>query len=259
MRLEAGLNYFTRPTKSSDGGDGAPEWALTYGDMMSLLLVFFIAMAAYSTMDVVKYRSLVGSIQTAFGARDRTPDEAQLSSSATEGIASAGEENERREVEANIEDQFGHGTSSFEVVRTAEGMRIRLEVKTLFEIGRADLKPEAWNVLAQLAPYFKQYPYRIWVEGHTDNVPIGTELFPSNWELSAARAGTVVRTLIERGAVPPEKLVAAGYADTRPVGTNGSEEGRAHNRRVEFLLSRKLAQAPVLENTLDRPSPLIAP
>ncbi|MBK8231642.1 MAG: flagellar motor protein MotB [Candidatus Eisenbacteria bacterium] len=67
------MNYFTRPTKSSDGGDGAPEWALTYGDMMSLLLVFFIAMAAYSTMDVVKYRSLVGSIQTAFGARDRTP------------------------------------------------------------------------------------------------------------------------------------------------------------------------------------------
>ena len=237
-----------------DANDAAPEWALTYGDMMSLVLVFFIAMAAYSTMDVVKYRQLVGSVQTAFGARDRAPDTAQLSSAPSEGIASAGEETQRREVEHAIEERFGDPGGPMEVVQTGEGMRIRLQGRVLFETGQATLREEAWPILSQLAPYFRAYPYRIWVEGHTDDVPIETPIFPSNWELSAARAGTVVRTMIERGGVPSTKLVAAGYSDTHPITRSKDEAGRARNRRVEFLLSRKLAQAPLLDNPIASPT-----
>lgn len=241
---------FPSSTPGGDSSDGTPEWALTYGDMMSLILVFFIAMAAYSTMDVVKYRQLVGSVQSAFGARDRTPDDAQLSSSPSAGIASAAEESERREVEHALETAFSTPGGPIEVQHTAEGMRIRLEGRVLFPTGDAVLRDDAWPVLASLVPFFKAYPYRIWVEGHTDDIPIATLNYPSNWELSAARAGTVVRALIERGGLPARQLVAAGYADTRGIVPNRDDASRTRNRRVEFLLSRKLAQAAPL------PSPI---
>lgn len=240
------------------GAEGAPEWALTYGDMMSLILVFFIAMASYSTMDVVKYRSLVGSVQTAFGARDRSPDDAKLDSSLSEGIASAGEEHQRTEVEKELRDVLaGEANSPYTVVQTPEGMRIRLEGRVLFDTGKADLRAEAWPVLAKLAPFFARYPYRIWVEGHTDDVPIETPVYPSNWELSGARAGNVVRAFITQGGVPSGRLVAAGYADTRPILDNRDDASRQRNRRVEFLLTKRMAKAPVAIESLEPPPPVV--
>jgi len=218
---------------------------VTYGDMMSLLLVFFIAMAAYSTMDVVKYRSLVGSIQEAFGTRDHAPGEPRLDSAPSEGIASAGAENERREIESTLEEQLRESGGPLQVLRTNDGMRLRLEGRIAFEPGETELREESWAHLAPIAPLLARYPYRIWVEGHTDDIPMASAVYPSNWELSAARAGGVVRALITRGKVPAGRLVALGYAETRPIASNGEESGRARNRRVEFLLSRPTSRAPV--------------
>jgi chemotaxis protein MotB len=209
---------------------------VTYGDLMSLLLVFFVLIASYSTLDVVKYRNLVGSVQTALGTRDRSLDDPQLDSAPTSGIASAAEERERRWVEREVEAKVQEIGGPLQMIHSKEGLRIRIEGQVLFETGRSELRADALPLLSKLAPPLRRYPYRILVEGHTDDVPIQTPLFPSNWELSAARAANVVRYLIGDG-VRPGHLTALGYADTRPVVPNHDETARSRNRRVEFLLS----------------------
>ncbi|MCA9726679.1 MAG: flagellar motor protein MotB [Candidatus Eisenbacteria bacterium] len=227
-------------------GEGAPDWAVTYGDLMSLLLVFFVLIASYSTLDVVKYRDLVGSVQTALGTRDRTLDNPQLDSSPTAGIASAAEERERRWVEREVEATVREIGGPLQMIHSREGLRIRIDGQVLFETGKSEIRPEAMPLLQRLAPPLRRYPYRVLVEGHTDDVPIQTALFPSNWELSAARAASVVRYLISQGEVRPDHLTALGYADTRPVAPNVDETTRARNRRVEFLLSLPQQNGPDL-------------
>jgi chemotaxis protein MotB len=221
--------------------EGAPDWAVTYGDLMSLLLVFFVLIASYSTLDVIKYRNLVGSVQTALGTRDRTLDNPQLDSAPTAGIASAAEERERRWVEREVEAAVREIGGPLEMIHSREGLRIRIDGQVLFETGRSEVRSEAMPLLQRLAPPLRRYPYRLLVEGHTDDVPIETPVFPSNWELSAARAASVVRFLIGEAGLRPDRLTAVGYADTRPVAPNSDEGARARNRRVEFLFS--LAQA----------------
>lgn len=217
---------------------GAPEWAVTYGDLMSLLLVFFVLIASYSNLDVIKYRALTGSMQTAFGTRDRTLDDAKLDSSPTAGIASAAEERERRWVEREVESVVREIGGPLQMIHSREGVRVRIDGGVLFETGQAELRPEAKQMLERLAPPLRRYPYRLLVEGHTDDVPISTPNYPSNWELSAARAANVVRYMIADAGISPDRLSAVAYAETRPVAPNNDEESRARNRRVEFLLSK---------------------
>jgi chemotaxis protein MotB len=218
--------------------EGAPDWAVTYGDMMSLLLVFFVLIASYSNLDVIKYRELTGSVQTALGTRDRTLDDARLDSAPTAGIASAAEERERRWVEREVESVVRDIGGPLQMIHSREGIRIRIDGQVLFETGQAAIRPEAMTMLQRLAPPLRRYPYRLLIEGHTDDVPIATATYPSNWELSAARAANVVRFLIADAAIPPDRLSAVAYADTRPVSPNANEESRARNRRVEFLLTK---------------------
>lgn len=226
------------PFLPSSNSGGAPEWAVTYGDMMSLLLVFFVLIASYSNMDVIKYRALIGSIQQAFGTRDRIPAPVELEAARSTAIAS--EDDAGGRVEEDLEelvDQSGPG-GPIQVLRSTDGLRVRIEGQMIFAPAESGLRPEALPLLRRLGPILARHPYRIWVEGHTDDLPIRTPAFPSNWELSAARAGSVVRELIENGGVPPDRLAAVGYAATRPLQTNATEEGRARNRRVELLLRR---------------------
>lgn len=226
-----------QPFRAPRPEEGAPAWAMTYGDLMSLLLVFFVLIASYSTLDVVKYRSLVGSVQSALGTRDRTLDDANLDSAPTQGISSAAEERERRWVEKEVEaivQEIGGPLSS---KMTDQGLRLRIDGQLLFDPGRADLRDEALEVVGRLVPALERYPYELQVEGHTDDVPISTPEFPSNWELSAARAARVVRYLRESTTLQGSQLVAMGYADTRPIRANDTEENRTANRRVELLLA----------------------
>ncbi len=216
---------------------GPPQWAVTYADLMSLLLVFFVLIASYSSLDVVKYRSLVGSVQNALGTRDRTLADPKLDSAPTQGIASAAEERERRWVEQEVESMVQELGGPFAAAKTEDGLRVRVDGSLLFDPGRADLKDDARDALAKLLSPLRNYPYEIHVEGHTDNVPIATAAFPSNWELSAARASSVVRFLLEKAEVPRSRVLAVGMADSRPLASNDTPEGRRRNRRVEFLLS----------------------
>lgn len=118
------------------------------------------------------------------------------------------------------------------------GLMIRFLDTTLFDLGKADLKPAARVILDNVAEILITLPNRIRVEGHTDNIPINTYLFPSNWELSTARATTVVRYFLEQYGFPPTQFSAAGYGEWHPVVPNDSMENRAQNRRVDIVILR---------------------
>ncbi len=220
---------------------GIPAWALTYADMLSVMLVFFVLLISYSNMDLIRYRAMVDSLKQAFGAQ--TPS-SPVETPGLPGIA-AGATANRLAVEKDLAAfvrEFGPG-GPLQILYSPEGLRVRIEGQVLFQSGTANLLPGAGAILSKLAPILAKYPYQIWVEGHTDDVPIATPAFPSNWELSAGRAGRVVRELAALG-VPSARLSAVGYAETRPAVPNTDDAGRARNRRVEVFLSRNTTAWP---------------
>ena len=127
-------------------------------------------------------------------------------------------------------------SGKLEIHRLRGRLQVRALDRILFDSGSATIKPEGDEVLSKLAVQLRKIPgHTIRVEGHTDDVPIATERFPSNWELSGARAAVVVRLLIQRG-LDPTKLAASGFADQQPIAGNDSESGRTRNRRIEIVL-----------------------
>jgi chemotaxis protein MotB len=121
------------------------------------------------------------------------------------------------------------------VTQSPRGVTVEINASVLFKSGEAVLQPQSTETLAAVARVLSQVENPVQVEGHTDNVPINSPSFPSNWELSSSRAGSVVRLFVEQG-VPAERMVAIGYADNRPVDTNATLDGRSRNRRVNVLI-----------------------
>ena len=229
--------------------EGAPAWMATFADMSTLLLTFFVLLLSFANMDVQKFREMLGSIKDAFGVQKETwGDYMARSQQIIETMFTPPEQGQGREqeqaqsqsapsmeqflsiVEALFEDLGG----AAEVYMDEAGVTVRVQGKLLFPSGSAELKPEARAVLDRILALLRKYTFDLYILGHTDSVPIHTERFPSNWELSAARATAALRYLVSRGA-DPKRLVAVGFADSRPVASNDTPEGRAKNRRVEFL------------------------
>lgn len=127
---------------------------------------------------------------------------------------------------------------SVQLELTERGVVVRFADRILFDLGKADLKPEAIAILDQLAEVLREVPNPVRVEGHTDDLPINNERFPSNWELSTARATTVIKQLVEEYGLDPRQFSAAGYGEYRPLVPNDSMENRALNRRVDIVLLR---------------------
>jgi len=233
------MEPFSSPPREDEVEEGAPQWVVTFGDMMSLLMVFFILIVSFSQMDVVKYRAMVGSLKTAFGAKDASmmtgfdgrPAVISLGPQSSESDAELA-----RQVEEEVLALALGG--DVDVALSERGVSLRISDNLLFDLGSADLRPYAGPLLRKVAAILRLHPCTILVEGHTDNLPIHTGRFPSNWELSAARAAAVIRHLIEREEMNPGHFMVAGFSETRPVATNETGEGRGRNRRVEFLLSR---------------------
>jgi chemotaxis protein MotB len=146
-------------------------------------------------------------------------------------------------LQAQMKDEIAHG----DIRLTESGGKLRVDLvdKLLFESGEATISKRGESVLARVGAVLAQIDDKtIQVSGHTDNLPLGdklTEKFPTNWELSAARAVTVVRFLVEKASVPPQRLVASGYGEWSPIASNKSASGRARNRRIEILLTPALA------------------
>lgn len=186
--------------------DGMGSWLLSYVDLFTLLVVMFVVMLSFSS-------PVQQSLASAATAADRDRLLSRFQQQLT-GLIQGGQ---------------------LSMSSTAAGIALQLEEEILFDSATADLLTQGKQVLQQLIPALKQTGQAIAVEGHTDNRPIATPRFPSNWELSGARAAQVARYLIQQG-IAPERVSATGYADTRPVADNGTAEGRARNRRVTLLV-----------------------
>jgi len=223
---------------------GAPAWMVTFADLMSLLLTFFVLLLSMSSTEAAKFRAMAGSLRDAFGMKSdfalsptSMSDEILPHDDERQGDASADDELERELREAL--EELGVDTGDMKM-EGDDSVLLRLDGDLLFASGEARLKPKALPVLDAIARYLNGTNYVLDVVGYTDNVPISTPVFPSNWELSAARAGQAVRRLSEQG-VAPERLRAIGRAETEPIAGNDTPQGRSKNRRVEFNFTRPQA------------------
>ncbi|MCQ4263718.1 flagellar motor protein MotB [Stutzerimonas stutzeri] len=212
-------------------------WLVTYLDMLTLLLVMLVIMLAMAGKGDAKQNE-----QTALEAASLTAGEQvvalQSSASPIPSIApvpspATDVETEADEVARSVADlALGE---DIEVIVNDGSISFRISSEILFGSGRAELEDAGLDVIDRLVPTLAAGRYRIIVEGHTDNLPIQTERFPSNWELSASRASSVVRYL-QLADIEATRLSATGYADTRPIADNADERGRASNRRVELVM-----------------------
>jgi chemotaxis protein MotB len=222
-----------------EGMPGAPFWMTTYGDMVTLLLTFFILMFAMSSINEQKFLQAANSLAKHLGVLDKNVGIIGELSPAigTTGIAREQVDMvESMEQIANVFQQEDlQDVTEVSVMGPGEVL-IRMGDQVLFAPGESNLKPLALRVLAGIATSIGGKTRTVYVEGHTDNVPINTPEFPSNWELSTERALSVVR-LLEAEGVPPEQLAAVGHRQYVPLETNDTPEGRAKNRRVELYIT----------------------
>lgn len=213
--------------------------------MVTLLLTFFVLLFSFSTLDLERFRAIMQSFQGSLGILESGMTISNQASIAGRD-SPRGQLFEQNLVEREFAEDVLRALSalqatlglhdSFWIEFSERGMVIHFTDRVLFDTGRAELKPEARELLLVLARQLKDLPHAIRVEGHTDNVPIHNALYASNWELSAARAVRVVRFLIETGGIDPRRLAAVGYGEYRPIASNDTAEGRARNRRVDIVL-----------------------
>lgn len=253
------------------GEGGMMRWLITYADLITLLLAFFVVMFSISQTDLKKYQALAGSLQAAFniemGGRsgsgviplypsggstsgagnqevDKKLDEITKEKLAREKLAEQQqqmrEDTEFKKVAERI-DKYAReeGIRNYITMEIDErGLLISIQDTVFFESGKAELTPKSKEILDKVAKIIFPLPNHIRIEGHTDNVPINTPKYPSNWQLSTDRATTVLVYLIEKHGFPPTRLSAAGYGEYRPRVPNDSEANRALNRRVDIVILR---------------------
>ena len=213
---------------------GAPAWMVQFGDMMSLLLVFFILLLSFSEIDAVKYRALSDSFREAFGRAVKVKDMFDDPTAPQAIVAESGGRNDAilNELRSIIPQAF---PGALPDKYKGQGYLVRIPGRLLFETGKDELKPEMKPKLREMAELVKKQPeVMLRVDGHTDNVPINTFRFHSNWELSAARALAVVHFMVDECGIPEERVSAAAFGESRPIVPNTTTDNRELNRRVEF-------------------------
>lgn len=223
---------------------GAPAWMCTFADLMSLLLTFFVLLLSMSSTEAAKFRAMAGSLRDAFGMKSdlalsptSMSDEILPHDDARQGDAGSQEQEELESELRKALEELGVDMGDMKLEGDEDAIVLRLESDLLFDSGEATLKPTALPALDAIAKYLRSAAYELDIVGHTDDVPIATTVYPSNWELSAARAGQAVRHLTEQ-QVDPRRLRAIGRADTEPLAENTTAAGRAKNRRVEFIFTQ---------------------
>lgn len=251
---------------------GAPAWLATFADLMSLLMCFFVLLLAFSEMDVLKFKQVAGSMAQAFGTqrevktkaipkgtsiiakefspgrptptplkvmRQHTTDDRKNNLDFREGPDRSGSQKARddnikrlEQLKKALKEQIGKG--EIEVSGDNQRTIIRIREKGSFASGSASLNPKFLPVLKKIATAVDQTPGKIHISGHTDNIPIATYKFRSNWELSSARAVSILDQILRYKNIAGERIVIQGYADTIPLVPNTTPKNRAINRRVEI-------------------------
>lgn len=232
---------------------GAPKWMVTYSDMVTLILVFFILLFSFSQVDLVKFEAVSESFRNRV-IFDFYPSPVPMeypSESTTHQIkeetisgkekdigANENEKDSLTELMNNVE-TFLNAHDLNDVVsanRTERGVVLVLQERVLFDSGKADILDSGKPFLNEIGTLLMEIPNHVKVEGHTDSRPISNYRYPSNWELSGARAGSVIRYLIDQHGFDESRFSIAGYGDTRPLVPNNSVENWQQNRRVEIVI-----------------------
>lgn len=226
--------------RKEKGHNNNERWLLTYVDLITLLMIFFVVMYAMSNVDAAKYKQLSESLGSAFIS------EAQ------------GMNKETNEEKSNVQEELDKGNIDPELAGVAEKIRLMLKENgldqdvavdirergvvvgltntVLFEPGSTDIRSESRSMLVEIGQIVSTLDNYIRVEGNTDDVPMNSERFPSNWELSVIRATEVLKLMISQSGVHPEKISAVGYGEYRPTNPNTSAENRAKNRKVDIVI-----------------------
>ncbi|MDR2527629.1 MAG: flagellar motor protein MotB [Synergistaceae bacterium] len=233
-----------RKKKPPEAGPGAPLYMATYGDMVTLVLCFFVLLFAMSSIDVEKFKMALISLRGSLGVQKggvTTETSMEPQASAEEEI-SPGESPQRvrmdtQNVALTIENYLrAEGLQkSIQVTINQRGVSVSISDQFLFDSGSANLKTEGQRVLFKIATLVRDAVPAIAVEGHTDSVPLMGGIYRDNWGLSAARAAVVTSYLESSGGAPTQKLQAVGYGPSRPVVPNDSPEHRSLNRRVDLV------------------------
>lgn len=255
---------------------GVPAWVMTFADLMTLLMCFFVLLLAFSEMDAARFKLLSGSMKDAFGvqteieartipkgtsviAREFSPgtpeptplpvvnqftiDSSQNTLDAAERAKLERDKKAREDTEEHakrlkvaLKDEIDNG----DVAIQTEGAKVIIHVleNASFDSGSADIRPEFLPVLQKIAELIESTNGAVNVSGHTDNVPISNERFRSNWELSTSRAVSVAHELLKWGHLDESRFVVTGHADTVPRADNSTPENRAKNRRVDISIIR---------------------
>lgn len=231
-----------RRRRSPEPPKGAPIWMVTFSDLVTLILVFFILLFSMSQIDLMKFQAISDSF------RDKQVLDFQPSIIPAENQGEM-EENTEKEGSGQFDslDELQMEIQSFldvngleEVIvanRTERGVVLVLQEQVLFESGDASLIESSYPFLDKVGTLLANMPNLVKVEGHTDDRPITTYRYPSNWELSAARASTVIRYLTEGHNLESHRFMAIGYGETRPIVPNSGPENWEKNRRVEIIIS----------------------
>jgi chemotaxis protein MotB len=232
------------------GPDNHDRWMVSYADFITLLFAFFVVMYGISSVNEGKYKVFSGSMTKAFGTKAGNGDQGTGLSEEEMYFKALIERRNARLAEKYIKQQermkrlsealnsklanfVSKGAMS--VTQNDRGVMLNINASMLFQQGDASLQTVAVNTLTDVAKMLAEEEAPVEVEGYTDNLPISTAQFPSNWELSSARASSVVRLFIENG-MSAERLKAIGHADNFPVASNDTSEGRASNRRVTITV-----------------------
>ena len=235
-----------RKKKEPEGGGGSAEWLGTFNDLVTLLMVFFVLIFSMGSGDANEIMEMRDSVMRGLGLLD---SKGMGSSGLVKGPPASrkisNDDEDTPEISEELEDYVSDMDSAMPWIDasiTEDRITISLEGSVAFSPGAADINPKAFPALKGIGKLINKTHNAVRVEGHTDNIPITTPRFSSNWELSIARAANVTKYLVEHANVSPLRLSAAGYGDSRPLFPNDTAKHKAKNRRVEIVLLREVAR-----------------
>ncbi|KLU65889.1 motility protein B [Desulfosporosinus acididurans] len=245
--------------------ENGERWLLTYSDLITLLMIFFVVLYSMSKVDSEKFQAMAQALNSALSGGSSAKIQLATSPSGPAAIppktpqsdtvkpSTTTQNNNQKAGQGNVDadnksietikaklDKFAsdNGIQSTLVTSVEErGLVVSIQETLLFESGSADITPYARNILEKVSTVLESSSNQIRVEGHTDNLPIHTAQFPSNWELSVVRATNVVQ-ILQHDGVDPNRLSATGYGEYRPIASNDTEAGRAKNRRIDLVILR---------------------
>jgi chemotaxis protein MotB len=237
------------PPRRRASAPARDRWLIPYADLVTLLFAFFTALYAVTAADAGRLEALTEGLRSAVGSTTPAPAAPRPIPAPPETEVDPGDVSQAREaIQRDLGDVLE--ANKLELIEDRRGLVLAIPESNSFNTGQAELSSQAQALMSRIAGVLASVPNALRVEGHTDDAPIHTAQFTSNWDLSTARATRVVDFMISRGGVAPERLSAAGYSYYHPRASNGSVEGRARNRRVDIVILNTATK------TSEEPAPL---